>query len=260
MSKKRRWGSLSTMAPWERQRESRRTPGHRIGWSCPMRRVLLVAESLEDSLQYLVELRSRGLAAVGTRPSHAPLLVRQWMPQAVVLVRCGTCLPSLQQGLQRNRAPVVVVGPVDDFAAMDQARSVLVVTVPDSSGHGEAATAVEAVLGEPLPLKERPDKVEIGPLRIDFDGARVTLCGESLALPPKEFAILEELAFRVGEPVPSAELVRRVWPAQASATIEDVHRHVYRLRKRLQGDGENGCAAVRVANRRGFGYELILSD
>lgn len=167
---------------------------------------------------------------------------------------------SLPRSLQRHRVPAVVVGSVEDFAAADQALSVLVVTVPGPSSTDEIAAGVEAVIGEPLSLEERPDKVKVGPLRIEFDTGRVTVRGEPLALPPKELEILEELALQVGEPVPSAELVRRVWPEQAPATIEDVHRHVYRLRKRLERRRENGWAPVRVVNRRGFGYELILPD
>lgn len=225
----------------------------------PMRKVLLVAGTL-GGLRHLAELRSRGLTVLGTRPLHAPRLVDRWAPHAVILVQCGASLGSLPRSLQRNRVPAVVLGSGQDFAAADQALSVLVVTVPDPSRPGEVAAGVEAVLGEPLPLDERPDKVKVGPLLIEFDTGRVTVRGEPLALPPKELEILEELALQVGEPVPSAELVRRVWSEQAPATIEDVHRHVYRLRKRLERRRENGWAPVRVVNRRGFGYELILPD
>lgn len=224
-----------------------------------MRKVLFVAWDVED-MRYLAELRSRGLTVVGTRPSHAPALVDRWVPSVAILVRCGTHMGSLPQRLVRNRVPVVVVGSVDDFAAVDRVPGVPIVTVPDPSAPGEIATAVEAVLGESPPHEKRPDEVEVGTLHIDFDAGRATLSGEPLALPPKEFAILGELALRAGEPVLSAELVRRVWPEGALATIEDVHRHVYRLRKRLESHREEGCAPVRVVNRRGFGYELILPD
>ena len=79
----------------------------------------------------------------------------------------------------------------------------------------------------------------------------VFLDGERVEMPPKEFDILAELVGRAGRPVGASELAKRVWPPEERASIGDVHRHIYRLRRALGPRGE-----ALVANRRGFGYVL----
>jgi DNA-binding response OmpR family regulator len=92
---------------------------------------------------------------------------------------------------------------------------------------------------------------------VDRVGRVAFVDGERLEIPPMELTILEELALHPGEPVPASVLRKRLWPGDGPATNEDVHRHVYRLRK-LLGDQDRRDALI--TNRRGFGYVLEVSE
>ena len=100
----------------------------------------------------------------------------------------------------------------------------------------------------------RPAEVlDLGRLRVDLVRRVAELDGRELELPPREFSVLAELALRAGEPVPSDELARLVWPEDGWPTGEDVRRSVYRLRRLL---GDQGRARPLVRTRRGHGYVL----
>lgn len=110
-----------------------------------------------------------------------------------------------------------------------------------------AANGIPVVrYGEDAPL---PD----APVRLDMARRLAFLDGERVDLPPKEFDILAELVGRAGRPVGAAELAKRVWSPGEHASVDDVHRHIYRLRKALGPRGDE-----LVSNRRGFGYVLEI--
>lgn len=88
-------------------------------------------------------------------------------------------------------------------------------------------------------------------VRLDIARRLAFVDGERVDLPPKEFDLLAELVARGGRPVSAAELAKRAWPPDEHASADDVHRHIYRLRRAL---GPRGAALI--ANRRGFGYVL----
>ncbi len=99
----------------------------------------------------------------------------------------------------------------------------------------------------------RPDRIELGSLTVDLRGRMALIDGRPVALPPREFSVLAELARRPDEPVPASELALRVWPESAMVTADDVRRVVYRLRRAL-GDQRRREPLIRL--RKGFGYYL----
>lgn len=110
-------------------------------------------------------------------------------------------------------------------------------------------------IGSAVPVASGPpaDLVNLGSLRIDLGGRTAEVEGRRVELPPREFAVLAELALRPGRPIPSEELIGLAWPDTTDATGEDVRRVVYRLR-RLIGDQDRDRPLIR--NRRGHGYVL----
>jgi len=116
------------------------------------------------------------------------------------------------------------------------------------NGNGEAVGSTTLAGNGPA-----PDVLDLGPLRVDLGRRTAELDGGRVELPPREFAVLAELALRPGRPVPSEELAKLAWPATAWPTGEDVRRTVYRLR-RLLGDHQRDRPLIR--NRRGHGYVL----
>lgn len=114
--------------------------------------------------------------------------------------------------------------------------------------------------GEPIGLGQArgngapsPDVVEAGAVRVNLATRSIEVDGRRVELPPREFAVLSELALRPGRPIPSEELARLAWPDTSWPTGDDVRRTVYRLRRFL-GDRERPRPLIR--NRRGFGYVL----
>lgn len=98
-----------------------------------------------------------------------------------------------------------------------------------------------------------PEVLDLGALRVDLGRRTAQMEDERVELPPREFAVLAELALRPGRPVPSEELAKLAWPPSAWPSGEDVRRTVYRLR-RLLGDHDREPPLIR--NRRGHGYVL----
>jgi len=80
-----------------------------------------------------------------------------------------------------------------------------------------------------------PPPAELGyrDLSIDPELRIVTRAGRQLALTPKEFAVLECLLKANGRPVPTEELLRRVWDEQADPFTTTVKTTVGRLRGKL---------------------------
>jgi DNA-binding winged helix-turn-helix (wHTH) protein/heme-degrading monooxygenase HmoA len=100
-----------------------------------------------------------------------------------------------------------------------------------------------------------PEVIEAGPLTVDLSRRTARIRGREVDLPPREFAVLAELASHPEEPVSSADLAARVWPDRTWMNADDVRRVVYSLR-RLLGDDRRERPLIR--NRRGHGYVLDL--
>lgn len=151
--------------------------------------------------------------------------------------------------------PTVVVASSDLRRMLDRLRSESVLLPADASAW-EIASACSAIMGRRVRLDE-PPTVEFGPLTVDLEHESVSIGGEAVALAPKEFLLLKELILANGRPLPSHELMRRVWPDDSVVTPGDVHRHIYRLRARI-GDQEREDALI--VNRRGYGYAVNVES
>ena len=93
-------------------------------------------------------------------------------------------------------------------------------------------------------------RLACGPLGYDLASQRFTLQGETLALAPREFAVLRVLLQHSGEPMAKQQILERVVSDEKDIQPEAVEVIVHRLRKRLEGTG------VRISTFRGLGYAL----
>jgi hypothetical protein len=69
--------------------------------------------------------------------------------------------------------------------------------------------------------------IELGGLEIDGVRQRVGWGGSTTPLAPREMSAMLALAAEAGDPVPAAELARRIWPGSRMVTAYDVRR-IYR--------------------------------
>jgi DNA-binding response OmpR family regulator len=78
-----------------------------------------------------------------------------------------------------------------------------------------------------------PTGLGFGDLALDPQRRVVTRAGRRLALTPKEFAVLECLLRADGRPVPTEELLQRVWDEAADPFTTTVKTTIGRLRAKL---------------------------
>ncbi len=87
--------------------------------------------------------------------------------------------------------------------------------------------------------------IELPPLSIDILSRRVTLEGQDIILPPKEFQLLCSLAMAAGKRVSGLELYQRTWNAQDKDWEHILSVNISRLRKHL---GLNETSTFEIAN------------
>lgn len=214
---------------------------------------LLQAKSWKGLDELADCLRARGFApVVAVTAAHAIQLVRKSRPDVAILLSGVASLPaSLIRQLEGRNVPVVLLAASDQISQVAMMKTSVVV-VPAPGDPEEIAGAAEVAVGDEA-VHQPPDSIELGPLRIDFVARLVYLEERRMEIPPIEFGILAELARQAGRPIPSADLIRKVWPNDSSIACEDVHNHIYRLREMI---GDHRRIPPFIVNRRGYGYVL----
>jgi DNA-binding response OmpR family regulator len=100
---------------------------------------------------------------------------------------------------------------------------------------------------------QSPGPLKVGDLVIDPAAHLVTLKGESIELPPREFDLLHVLALEAGRVVSIDEILARVWGAEFEGESQVIYVHIRWLRERLEADPKHPRRIVTV---RGIGYKL----
>jgi two-component system response regulator RegX3 len=95
--------------------------------------------------------------------------------------------------------------------------------------------------------------IEAGPVRVDVDRHVVTVRGSEVALPLKEFDLLELLVRNSGRVLTRGQLVDRVWGADYVGDTKTLDVHVKRLRAKIEPDPGSPQHLVTV---RGLGYKF----
>lgn len=93
-------------------------------------------------------------------------------------------------------------------------------------------------------------EIVAGSLTMNLLHREAALDGVALRLTPTEFDVLKALAEHAGRIVTQNQLMRQVWPGQATASSEGLRVHINHVRRKL------GAAAVRIVNEPGIGYRL----
>ena len=103
----------------------------------------------------------------------------------------------------------------------------------------------------------RRETIEAGPLVVDVTARSVYLDGERILLPGKEFELLATLARDPLRVHSKSELMQRVWGYRAPASTRTLDSHASRLRRRLEGRGDDDERWI--VNHWGVGYALRAS-
>ena len=101
-----------------------------------------------------------------------------------------------------------------------------------------------------------PGIIEVGDVRLDPDEHRVSLRGEDLSLPLKEFELLHLLLANAGRVLPRETLIDRVWGNDYVGDTKTLDVHVKRLRSKIEPDP---ALPTRIITIRGLGYKYERS-
>jgi DNA-binding response OmpR family regulator len=107
-----------------------------------------------------------------------------------------------------------------------------------------------ALLRERGPQRERRT---YGPIAIDRRSQVVTVFGERVEFPGKEFDLLATLCDHLGTLMPKERLAQLVWEGDLETESKTLEVHIYRLRKKLDACGALGHF---LETRRYRGYIL----
>ena len=226
-----------------------------------MTRILVVEdeESFRDALSYM--LRREGFEV--DLADSGPAALEQFERHGADLVLLDLMLPGLSgtevfRALRAGSAvPVIMLtakdGEVDKVVGLELGADDYV-TKPYSAR--ELVARIRAVLrrrGEPDDLV--PPTLEAGPVRMDVDWHVVSVGGEPVAMPLKEFELLELLLRNAGRVLTRMQLIDRVWGSDYVGDTKTLDVHVKRLRAKLEPDPSDPRYLVTV---RGLGYKLDL--
>ena len=226
-----------------------------------MTRVLVVEdeESFSDVLSFMlrregyeVGVAQDGLAAIAEFDRNGADLV------LLDLMLPGMAGTEVCRNLrQRSAVPIIMVtakdGEVDKVVGLELGADDYV-TKPFSSR--ELVARIRAVLrrgGEPEDLS--PSIVEAGPVRIDVERHIVSVRGENVPMPLKEFDLLEFLVRNAGRVLTRGQLIDRVWGSDYVGDTKTLDVHVKRVRAKIEVDPANPVSLLTV---RGLGYKFEL--
>ncbi len=234
------------------QGESWGASGPRDGAQPTIGITLLLLDESMDIRRIVHALKARGMRPVMIPVAKGAVrLVSRWEPRAVILQAGGSGWLALLRFLDRRSIPCVLLGTTGQLRrASGQSLSCVHLLLPVEPD--ELAQAAQLVVG-PSSSGGLPDAIDLGIVKLDLRARTVEVEGDRMVLPPKEFEILVQLALHPGVPLDASELLIRVWPGSESATVEDLHVRIWRLRRMI---GDHRRPRPLIVNRRGFGYLL----
>ena len=126
------------------------------------------------------------------------------------------------------------------------------VTKPYSKS--ELIARIRAVLRRGVEAKDSSDLVlEVGPIRMDLEHHSVSVDGQRIAMPLKEFELLEYLMSNTGRVLTRAQLMDRIWGHNYVGDGKTLDVHVKRVRSKIEADPANPLLLTTV---RGLGYRF----
>ncbi|MFM1910278.1 MAG: hypothetical protein RLZZ545_976 [Actinomycetota bacterium] len=94
---------------------------------------------------------------------------------------------------------------------------------------------------------------EIAGIRMDTERHQVSVNGVNIALPLKEFELLEFLLRNAGRVLTRGQLIDRVWGGDYYGDTKTLDVHIKRLRSKIEADPAN---PVLIQTIRGLGYKF----
>jgi len=222
-------------------------------------RVLVVEDetSYSEALSYVLRKEGFDVAVAETGPDA----LAEFERAGADIVLLDLMLPGLsgtevcRHIRQTSAVPIIMVSAkdteVDKVVGLELGADDYV-TKPYSPR--ELVARIRAVLRRGVP-EEFDDgaALETGRIRMDVERHLVTVDGQKIQLPLKEFELLEYFLRNVGRVLTRGQLIDRVWGADYVGDTKTLDVHVKRLRSKIEADPANPILLTTV---RGLGYKL----
>jgi two-component system response regulator RegX3 len=225
-----------------------------------MTRILIVEdeESFSDPLSYSLRKEGYEVAVADTGTDG----LRIFSAHGADLVLLDLMLPGMsgtevcREIRRTSSVPVIMLTAKDD--EFDKVLGLELgaddyVTKPYSSR--ELLARIKAVLrrGQDTGEAEEDTTLTAGGIMMDVERHVVHVHGSEVALPLKEFELLEMLLRNVDRVLTRGQLIDRVWGANYVGDTKTLDVHVKRLRAKIEDDPRNPVHLVTV---RGLGYKF----
>lgn len=232
-----------------------------------MTTILLVEdeESLADPLAFL--LRKEGFEPILAPDGQTAL--REFERNDIDIVLLDLMLPGMsgtdvcKQIRATSSVPIIMVtardSEIDKVVGLELGADDYV-TKPYSSR--ELIARIRAVLRRGSDqiqeaVADEPDDqiLEGGRVRMDVERHTVSVDGEPVPMPLKEFDLLEYLLRNAGRVLTRGQLIDRIWGADYVGDTKTLDVHVKRLRSKIEAEPSRPQHLVTV---RGLGYKFDL--
>ncbi|MFN8193259.1 MAG: response regulator transcription factor [Nocardioidaceae bacterium] len=223
-----------------------------------MAQVLIIEDDVRIRPLLMRSLDERGHAVSSAATGMQGLAMAVDLRPDLVILDLG--LPDVDgtQVLQMLRAvsdvPVIVASARDDDPSLVgclNAGADDYVVKPFTADQLEAR--IRAVMRRAGPSRPEGGVVNVGGLRVDVRGRRVSVDDVPLDLTPREFDLLRHLAEREDEVVTKRELLTEVWHQPWGGSDKTVDVHLSWLRRKL---GESASEPRYLHTVRGVGVRL----
>jgi len=225
-----------------------------------MSSVLVVEDeqSLREPLVYI--LQREGFEVL--EAADGPSALIEWQNGSPDLILLDLMLPGMsgvdvcREIRTRSNVPIIMVtakdSEVDKVVGLEIGADDYVVK-PYSTR--ELLARIKAVLrrGAVPDSSETRSVLEAGPVRLDTERHAVTVNGQPVTLPLKEFELLEYLMDNTNRVLTRGQIIDRVWGSNYYGDTKTLDVHVKRIRSKIEPDPANPKFIMTV---RGLGYKF----
>ena len=225
-----------------------------------MSRILVVEdeETLSEAIAFLLSKEGFEVAVAATGPDA----IAQFDKNGADLILLDLMLPGIsgtevcRQIRTKSSVPIIMLtakdSEIDKVVGLELGADDYV-TKPYSSR--ELIARIRAVLrrGEFVDGADDGASIEVGPVRMDTDRHIISVNGEQIPLPLKEFELLEFLMRNAGRVLTRMQLIDRVWGSDYVGDTKTLDVHIKRLRAKIETDPANPEFIQTV---RGMGYKM----
>ncbi|MEO0011179.1 MAG: hypothetical protein RIQ39_768 [Actinomycetota bacterium] len=229
-----------------------------------MARILVVEdeETLAEAISFLLSKEGFDVAVAATGPAA----IESFEKSGADLILLDLMLPGLsgtevcRQIRTKSSVPIIMLtakdSEIDKVVGLELGADDYV-TKPYSSR--ELIARIRAVLrrGELSDTATDGATLEVGPVRMDTDRHIISVNGEVVAIPLKEFELLEFLMRNAGRVLTRVQLIDRVWGSDYVGDTKTLDVHIKRLRAKIEKDPAN---PEYIQTVRGMGYKMERSS